>query len=1567
MADQTKNLILKLKLETDASSGAVITKLFKEHETSAERLLKTSKALKDVDTDRVSVLNNSLSISKAYSSGITGLLELQKSKQAQLLNDLNEKIAKGNITIEKHGRGWNLVEAGIQRSIEKHNRLSQLLATETNEQVKALEVLKKQEDILASSIALRAKLKTPLDSRTTSVSDTPQVSTDVISNAQAGYARQRISDEETLANRLRNIELNALRSSIQESSSIRQSNFQRELQEQIATVNRIQAIRTTAFNASLREEEAIMRSSIEIQTAIAVHGINSVQAQRARANEVTRQAEQTLQAELSSIRSSVSGGRLSPSQGTAASATATRAYTETILNSNAALHEHERAVANVTERHRNMFLRVGELIGSYQIWNLGINAITGSLKAIPHIGIELESTVASLTATTGSAHGMESTMIALEKEAHRTGISINTLRETFRGFQASTSLAGETIQSTWHMFTDLNTVITGLHLPSEKASGIFLAMAQIFNKTKVQSEELVKQLGNLLPGAFASFAAANNVAFGGQFKNSIDLINQMKKGTVFAHDTVQRFTTFMAERFAPAFALASQGLNATIGRMQTSFTLLGEAVYTSTSGLIIGVTKAIASFADYIKDAVNGANNFGTILKDVVIVALISLTAATIKSINTSIINTAVKLNEARAITTTALASRNAMVAITGTTVATATMSTATAFATIGNNLLAKSMVFLTSPTAIVAGLAIITLGFYELYKSENAATDALNDHIKKRNENLDKPKDPESLSFRISEDPEVKRLEASIKAQEDMITLWEAKRRKAFGIGGGGTDEASYLTTKINEAKKQINSVIPDLNILKEKAKLELTISTTGASKDLTLISDKMSILALQAKGLTVEAAQMQFNITHSGDIAEMEKVVNKMEAIVPKILSLTPVAGISQPMVRDLSKSDIKAKVEAEERYIDKIRAEYKSRENVVSIDTAFNAETSQLRKDIADYAIAKEYQINTDTARNKAGLDKQLADEKAYASVSFQIEEGKYTAKATLDQVSKKAEYDAKEKALSQTAILDDRERQLKTQTETPEILNKLKTIGEQRVGIEVGIGVAIQKAKDDFNKQSESTRKAGADAEHKIIRDNYKDIIRDSKDATLAIEDDLLRLEYARQDQIMSVKDFYAQKKVLQDRDYQQQIESTNKLLDIAKSSGDIASVNKYNDLLREKAQAQLKLEEVGKRTYIVESRAYALQLIDNKAKDASNKLITEQDNISNRYLSGLTNEVTYIAEVTALKLKEIDIIKEKNKGLQEQINLEGELAQSPLEKIKLRQDIEANKAQIASKSAPSSLGNDIATRFGNSELGSLATSSLKLNSEKATLESDRLLATSAVTIDPNLPALEAHKKFVADKEKIDIDYSKKSSILNLDYYSGITSMAANAALSMTSMAIKAYGAQSTQAKIAFAAYKVFKIAEIIMDTASLAMKLSLSQAMIPFVGIAMAELGPPMAYAMGAIQLAMVMSAPMPAAHGGLDYVPAEQTYLLNKGERVLSPNQNKDLNNFMKNADSNKSSGQSQKNVYNVSVTVQGNGQDNPSDLGAKIGESLIRTIAKQEINNASRLGNQLNKTTSFA
>lgn len=53
-------------------------------------------------------------------------------------------------------------------------------------------------------------------------------------------------------------------------------------------------------------------------------------------------------------------------------------------------------------------------------------------------------------------------------------------------------------------------------------------------------------------------------------------------------------------------------------------------------------------------------------------------------------------------------------------------------------------------------------------------------------------------------------------------------------------------------------------------------------------------------------------------------------------------------------------------------------------------------------------------------------------------------------------------------------------------------------------------------------------------------------------------------------------------------------------------------------------------------------------------------------------------------------------------------------------------------------------------------------------------------------------------------------------------------------------------------------------------------------------------------AAGLANVAMIASMkPAGAAHGGLDYVPAESTYLLDRGERVLSPRQNEDLTEFL--------------------------------------------------------------------
>jgi len=206
---------------------------------------------------------------------------------------------------------------------------------------------------------------------------------------------------------------------------------------------------------------ASLRSQVELENTIRTAGHNKQLIARAKLAADTLQIEQKLAKDLHEIQQKVSGQTISKRLGESEQKSAIDAYGKALRNL-PSLNQH-------IKEHKNLFLHVFEIIGAYRIWNTVINTVLNSLRAIPRIGIELESTVASLTATlggldkegkfVGSGAGMASVMQALTIEADRTGIAITTLRESFRGFQASTSLAGESLESTWTMFTNLDTVI----------------------------------------------------------------------------------------------------------------------------------------------------------------------------------------------------------------------------------------------------------------------------------------------------------------------------------------------------------------------------------------------------------------------------------------------------------------------------------------------------------------------------------------------------------------------------------------------------------------------------------------------------------------------------------------------------------------------------------------------------------------------------------------------------------------------------------------------------------------------------------------------------------------------------------------------------------------------------------------------------------------------------------------------------------------------------------------------------------------------------------------------------
>lgn len=152
-----------------------------------------------------------------------------------------------------------------------------------------------------------------------------------------------------------------------------------------------------------------------------------------------------------------------------------------------------------------------------------------------------------------------------------------------------------------------------------------------------------------------------------------------------------------------------------------------------------------------------------------------------------------------------------------------------------------------------------------------------------------------------------------------------------------------------------------------------------------------------------------------------------------------------------------------------------------------------------------------------------------------------------------------------------------------------------------------------------------------------------------------------------------------------------------------------------------------------------------------------------------------------------------------------------------------------------------------------------------------------------------------------------------------------------------------GEQSAAYRVSFAIEKGFAIAQSVM-----AIQQAVAKAMavgfpanIPLIAQSVAQ---------GAQVISSIKSVQAPAvagiAHGGLDYVPKESTYLLDKGERVLSPNQNSDLTKFM-NKGTNGGSNVTVNNYSSAKVETRDDGNGN-----------LIMTIRDEVKKGFSRLSN---------
>ena len=180
--------------------------------------------------------------------------------------------------------------------------------------------------------------------------------------------------------------------------------------------------------------------------------------------------------------------------------------------------------------------------------------------------------------------------------------------------------------------------------------------------------------------------------------------------------------------------------------------------------------------------------------------------------------------------------------------------------------------------------------------------------------------------------------------------------------------------------------------------------------------------------------------------------------------------------------------------------------------------------------------------------------------------------------------------------------------------------------------------------------------------------------------------------------------------------------------------------------------------------------------------------------------------------------------------------------------------------------------------------------------------------------------QARQEHLAKLYVMEADFAAKAIDLDKQQAEARSQSIGNMFSTMTGAAATFFGQQSAMYRAAFAMEKAYAVYKAVMNIRETYSNTYNSVAAIPVIGPYIAA---PMAAAAAAVQVAQAaqlrsMQAPSVGgiAHGGLDYVPKETTFLLDEGERVLSPRQNKDLTRYLNERQANTGGNV---NVYNNS------------------------------------------------
>ncbi len=237
-------------------------------------------------------------------------------------------------------------------------------------------------------------------------------------------------------------------------------------------------------------------------------------------------------------------------------------------------------------------------------------------KKAVEVNLRYQQAFFTLQAATGSAQKSGQELEYVRGVAEQLGLEYLSTAQAYSRLVAAAKNSEPLRASVHSIFEGVSQATTVLHLSADETQSVLLAVEQMMSKGRVQTQELVLQLGQRLPGAFELAAEALGT-------NTAQLTQWLEKGQIAADAFLPRFAEALQHAYGPASQEAAKGLNAEINRLRNAVTDLYVEAGKDSMGPF---TETVRELTDTLKDPAT-AEGFNLFISGLAKIAEWSVTA----------------------------------------------------------------------------------------------------------------------------------------------------------------------------------------------------------------------------------------------------------------------------------------------------------------------------------------------------------------------------------------------------------------------------------------------------------------------------------------------------------------------------------------------------------------------------------------------------------------------------------------------------------------------------------------------------------------------------------------------------------------------------------------------------------------------------------------------------------------------------------------------------------------------------------------------------------------------------